>query len=186
MAEYQFCPYCTAPLEKNDEGFMACSCGFVHWDNPVPVVACVIPMQHYWLKRAGIPTDGIPDGGIVIVERGNPPFVGGVCLPSGFMNKHGLPKAETCREILEETGLVIRIERMLCACNPMPGEVNQIVLSYLARPVGGILRAGSDAKEVYVVDAKDPRQLCFRSHRMLRAEYEAGNIGALTGEDLLI
>jgi ADP-ribose pyrophosphatase YjhB (NUDIX family) len=187
MAEFTFCPYCAIPLKKNPDGFPACSrCGFIHWDNPVPVVACVIPMRHYWLKLAGIPTDGIPDGGLVIIQRGKQPFKDGFCFPCGYMEKHGHPKAECVREALEETGLEVRIEKMLCACNPMPGEVNQIVISYLARPVGGRLRAGSDAKAVYVLSRSDRRQLCFRSHRMLREEYEAGNVGRLTGQDLLI
>jgi len=186
MREYKSCPYCASLLKRNAQGFLACECGFVHWDNPVPVVACVVPMQHRWLVDAGISTAGIPDGGLLLVQRDKQPFEGEWCFACGFMEKHGHPKDEAARETMEETGIRVRIERMLCACNPMPGEINQIVISYLARPVGGILKHGDDARSVGVFTRENMPELCFRSHRMLRDQWFAGNLGDRTGEDLLI
>lgn len=182
---YTFCPSCRSTLDHNDAGYLACpSCSFVHWDNPVPVAAAVIPMMHTWLSRAGMPTEDIIDGGLVHVQRDRVPFPGEFCLPCGHIEKHGHPKAELVREVEEETGLVVRIEKLLCICNPMPGEVNQLVISYLCRPVGGRLIAGSDARSVGVFGPDAP--LCFRSHRMLQEQWFAGNLGTLTGIDLLV
>lgn len=47
MPQFQFCPLCAAPLaERTVQGELrsACSanCGFVHYDNPTPVVAAVV------------------------------------------------------------------------------------------------------------------------------------------------
>src|SRR5688500_14842815 len=45
---FKFCPRCAKPLEAVQEGALTrerCpdkACGFVHWNNPVPVVAAVI------------------------------------------------------------------------------------------------------------------------------------------------
>jgi 8-oxo-dGTP diphosphatase len=185
--EFKFCPYCTTPLSKNEKGYLACSaCPFIHWDNPIPVVAVVIPMDHWFLGIANIETEGIPDGGIVLVRRGIPPFVGEWCLPCGHLERHGHPKAEAVREVEEESGLVVRLEKILCNCNPMPGELNQITLSYLGRPVGGKLKAGDDASEVGVFAKDNLPKICFRSHRMLVDRWFAGELGKLTGQDLLI
>ncbi|MCJ7837818.1 MAG: ADP-ribose pyrophosphatase, partial [Burkholderiales bacterium] len=43
-----FCPRCAAPLAQTEVGGasrMACAdvaCGYVHWDNPIPVVAAIV------------------------------------------------------------------------------------------------------------------------------------------------
>ena len=108
------------------------------------------------------------------------------CLPCGHLTRHSHPKAEGVRETLEETGIDVRIEKILCVCNPMPGEVNQIVISYLARQVGGALKFGDDASNVGVFPSWAMPELCFRSHRMLKDQWFAGNLGQLTGKDLLI
>lgn len=185
--KFIFCPNCSHALERNSSGYLACpECNFVHWNNPVPVVATVVPMIHKWLDAAGIPKLDVPDGGIVLVQRDIGEFAGDWCLPCGHIEQHGHPKAEAVRETEEESGLLVRIEKLLCACNPMPGEVNQMVLSYLARPVGGTLRFGSDARGVGVFTPATMPKICFRSHQMLFDQWFAGNLGTLTGEDLRI
>jgi ADP-ribose pyrophosphatase YjhB (NUDIX family) len=184
MSRYAFCPHCARALRLNKEGLPSCVCGFTHWDNPVPVVACLVPMQREWLKKTHLPYEEFPDDGVLLVQRNRAPFAGEWCLPCGFMNKHGHPKEEATREVFEETGVHVRIEKMLCACNPMPGEINQIVISYLARPIGGILRAGDDARDARVFSRDDAPDLCFRSHQMLLDHWFGGHISGLTGVDL--
>ncbi|MBU0791293.1 MAG: zinc ribbon domain-containing protein, partial [Gammaproteobacteria bacterium] len=45
---FRFCPQCAMPLElsfQGDRDRLACPaprCGFVHWDNPTPVVAAIV------------------------------------------------------------------------------------------------------------------------------------------------
>ena len=42
---FKFCPRCANPLAVGDFGGaqrLGCSCGFVHWDNPLPVVAAIV------------------------------------------------------------------------------------------------------------------------------------------------
>lgn len=190
MPTARFCLWCSSPLvsrEINGNQYLACSkCEFVHWDNPKLVVATLIPMVHSFLEIAGISTEGIPDGGIVLVRRAVPPFVGGWCFPCGHTEKCSHPKAEATRETEEECGLVVRLEDLLCLCNPMPGELNQAVAHYLARPVGGSLRAGtgSDVSDVGVFGKDDLPEICFRSHRRLANLWFEGKLPALTGKDL--
>ena len=183
---FDYCPRCREKLTTNPDGYRACGCGFVHYDNPTPVVAIVVPMMHLFLDFMKTDTSGILDGGLVLVRRGQPPFVGKWCLPCGHIEQFGHPKAEGARETHEECGLTVRMEKLLCICNPMPVEINQIVISYLARPVGGILRAGDDASAVGVFTPENRPDICFRSHRMLFDRWFEGSLGTLTGNDLVI
>lgn len=190
--EYQFCPFDKMGLIKQvieGEEFLACpkdGCGYVHWDNPIPTVATLVAMPHYWLNIAGISTAGIPNNGIVLIRRGIPPFKGEWCLPCGYISRHGHPKAEAVKEVREETGLETRIEQLICVCNPMAGEVNVNVVHYLARPVGGVLQAGDDAEEVGVFSEYDLPKICFRSHAKVVRHWFSGDLGKLTGDDLVI
>lgn len=171
MAEYQFCPLCTSELEYGLEHVKVCpNCEFVHYDNPVPVVACLVPIEDK----------------IVLVQRGAPPFIGQWCLPCGFMNRHEHPKAAAARETKEETGLIVRLEQILSACNPSPEDypLNQLVIHYLGRVVGGTLQAGDDAQAVRLFQKDELPNICFRSHRMIIDEWFKGTWGILTGVDL--
>ena len=48
MKPYAYCPLCATPLQNAELGGRLrrvcpdAACGFVHWDNPVPVVAAIV------------------------------------------------------------------------------------------------------------------------------------------------
>lgn len=190
MRPYIFCPFDASELiPKSEEGetYQACTkCRFIHYDNPIPVVATLVPTLHEFWEKAGLSTDGVPNDGIVLVKRKINPFKGEYCLPCGFIKRHSHPKQQAAAEVLEETGLIVRIEQIISACNPMPGEINQITHHYLGRVVGGAIQAGDDAEEVLIANPDTMPKICFRSHEnQIRYWYE-GKLGSLTGNDLTI
>lgn len=147
------CPLCANPLTTvllSGRERLACGvCEFVHWDNPKPVTATIVPM----------------DGGLVLVRRKVEPCIDWWCLPGGFMERTEDPEESAIREVLEETGLRIEIDRLLCARAPGYG-LNVVILVYLARPAAGILVAGDDASEVRVFGRLDlPEKIAFEVHR---------------------
>lgn len=92
---FQFCPQCASPLQTRTEGEalrQACpspSCGFVHWDNPVPVVAAVV--EH--------------EGGIILARNKAWP-VPFYALITGFLEKSDpSPEEAIAREVKEELNL---------------------------------------------------------------------------------
>ena len=97
---FKFCPRCTKPLALGavDEGppRLRCpdsACGFVHWDNPVPVVAAVVEHE-----------------GEVILARNRmwPPKM--FALITGFLEKDDPdPASGVLREVDEELGLKGRV-----------------------------------------------------------------------------
>lgn len=155
------CPFCASTLQVADIGGkdrLACTgidCEFVHWDNPKPVTATLIPM----------------DGGLVLVKRKFPPFVGDWCLPGGFMENSEEPEESATREVLEETGLEVEIDKLLSAHSPGRG-INVLILFYLAKPANGLLVPGDDADDVAAFKYSElPRNICFDLHRKMVAQF---------------
>lgn len=158
-----FCPLCAEDMDVNEKGRQACPhCGFVNYDNPVPVTATLIPYQ----------------GGIVLVQRKFWPFVGDWCLPRGYMERNERPKASARREVSEETGLWIRVDWIIALCNPSPPniELNQITAFYMAHVESGELKAGDDAMAVGVYNIDNLPKLCFQSDKMIIEDFFAGRI----------
>ncbi len=94
MKPYAYCPQCATPLLDTDLGGRlrrACPdtrCGFVHWDNPVPVVAAVV--EH--------------EGQIILARNvAWPPIF--YALVTGFLEKGESPEVGVQREVEEELGL---------------------------------------------------------------------------------
>src|ERR1051326_4246740 len=116
MAEpFKFCPMCTKPLHHNPLGYVICGeCRFIHSYNAVCRVTAIIPMVQSILDGAGIHADIGPDGGLVSLERGFLPFEGKICLPCGIVEPEDDHEAEVVKMVLKNTGLHVRVERLLC------------------------------------------------------------------------
>lgn len=94
LSTWQYCPQCAQPLQTVFNGGMdrrACvapGCGFVHWDNPVPVVAAVVEHE-----------------GQILLAR-NVAWPGNFyALITGFLEKGEVPDTGVLREVEEELGL---------------------------------------------------------------------------------
>ena len=90
-SEFRFCPRCAAPLAEAEHGGakrLACACGFVHWDNPVPVVAAIVEHER---------------GVILARNKDWPEKMFG--LITGFLEKDETPEAAVAREVKEELSL---------------------------------------------------------------------------------
>lgn len=153
------CPVCATVLimaELGGRDRLLCEvCEFVHWDNPKPVTATVVPTA----------------SGIVLVKRKFEPYVGDWCLPGGFMEAREEPEESAQREVFEETGLKVEIDRLLGAFSPGKG-INVIILFYLAKLATGSMVAGDDASEVAAF-SKDslPPNVAFELHRRMIAQF---------------
>ncbi len=116
MIEFTFCPNCRAPLIPNSSDIefrMACSenCGFIHYDNPTPIVAVVVEYQ----------------GEIVLAHnRAWPgPYYG---LITGFIEHAESPSQCAIREVKEELNLDATDATLI---NVYPSAaMNQIVIGY--------------------------------------------------------
>lgn len=155
-----YCPVCSRRLVHMDIGGatrVACPTGhWVHWNNPKPVVIVLIPI----------------DGKLVLVRRKFAPAAGSWALPGGFIEAYEHPAEAAVREVLEETGLKIRIDKLLDV-KFAPGGTNEILFFYLAYPAQGKPIAGDDASDAGTFSKAALPEIAFSTHRqMVHAWFE--------------
>jgi len=89
---FKFCPQCATPLTTAEvDGVIRAkcpACDFVHWDNPIPVVAAIVEHKG---KIVLTRSKGWPEKWVGIV--------------AGFLEKGETPEEGVLREVKEELGL---------------------------------------------------------------------------------
>jgi NADH pyrophosphatase NudC (nudix superfamily) len=126
---YKFCPVCAAPLaERAADGRLGCACGYVHWDNPVPVVAAIVEHE-----------------GAVILARNKdwPEKMFG--LVTGFLEKDESPADGVKREVKEELDLE-PLAAHLVGLYPFARR-NELIIAYHV-PAAGTVRLNEELAEV--------------------------------------
>jgi NAD+ diphosphatase len=117
MPKYNFCPQCSKPLveaERGDKIRKVCAdddCGFIHWDNPIPVVAAIVERN----------------GHVVLVQSiGWPSSWFG--LVTGFLEKQETPEEAVLREVKEEIGIDAKMGGYI-GMYPFY-RMNQLIIAY--------------------------------------------------------
>jgi NAD+ diphosphatase len=122
---FKFCPRCARPLEQVQQDGLTrhrCpdkACGFVHWNNPVPVVAAII--EH--------------EGRVLLARNALWPakFFG---LVTGFLEKDETPEQGVLREVEEEVGLKGRLAGFVGHYGFQ--QMNQLIIAFHVQAEGPI------------------------------------------------
>ena len=91
---------------------------------------------------------------VLLIRRGTAPLLGEWSLPGGVLECGETLRDAVVREAREETGLVVETDEMLGVYERLirgdAGRVryHYVLIDFLCRPVGGDLKAGSDAADV--------------------------------------
>ena len=129
--DMRYCPQCRAELEERVlDGKLrkVCNnCGFVFWNNPIPVVAAIVPYR----------------GKLVLVKSSIRKTWG---LPAGHVEEGDTAEERVIDEVNEETGLDVEITGFLGTWRS--SRRNIILLMYVTKVLGGNLRPGGDAEDV--------------------------------------
>jgi NADH pyrophosphatase NudC (nudix superfamily) len=114
--KFRFCPVCASPLmastvDREERVMCSNACGFVHWNNPVPVVAALV----------------LHEGDAILVRQEKWPE-GWYGLVTGFLEQIEEPASAAAREVQEE--LSLRVLSTQWIGNYAFAEQNQVLLAY--------------------------------------------------------
>jgi len=152
-----------APAEIGGRSRDVCpDCGFIFFRNPVPGVGVLIEI----------------DPGIVLIKRGQEPFLGAWALPAGYIEEDESVEQAAIRECKEETGLDVQLTELFGVYSFPEGPVQSgIIVFYRARPIGGGLRAGDDAEDARIfAPTALPEGIAFRTHREVLERWTQGDV----------
>lgn len=158
--EYKFCPICGGglawrrPLDHAEEPEQpVCrACGFIFWQNSKPCAGVLV----------------MREGSLLLVKRAYQPYKGWWDIPGGFLKAGEHPEAGAVRELLEETGLHVRLTGLVGIFMDIYGRAGDATLNvfYSGAVVSGNEAAGSDATRLgwFPVQAI-PRHVAFACNR---------------------
>ena len=100
---------------------------------------------------------------VLLVRRRNPPFAGTYALPGGFVDYGETVETAVVREMREETGLDVRIDRLLGVYSDPTRDPrgHTVSVTYLVRRQGGTLAGADDAEEAAFFPLDAPPPLAF-------------------------
>jgi ADP-ribose pyrophosphatase YjhB (NUDIX family) len=134
---YRFCPRCAGSLDSRtlktgEPPRLVCqACGFVFFLDPKVATGAIFSL----------------DGGILLVQRGIEPSYGKWVFPGGYVDRGESLEAAAIREVKEESGLDIRLTRLLDVYSSPGNPV--ILIAYAGEVTGGSIQVdeeGLDAR----------------------------------------
>ena len=156
--DFNFCQRCGGELsEKEIEGrnrHFCPNCGFVVFLDPKVAAVVLIEIE----------------GKLVMVRRGVEPEMGRWAFPSGYVDRGEVVEEAAIREVKEETGLDVKLDRLV-GIYSLTG--NTVILAvYSAHVVGGILKAGHDAEDASLFPLDDLPPLPFPHDEQIMKDWQ--------------
>ncbi|ACP34244.1 NUDIX hydrolase [Sulfolobus islandicus L.S.2.15] len=101
-------------------------------DRPLVAVGCLI----------------VEENKVLLVKRKNPPNAGLWAIPGGKVEYGETLEDALKREMREETGLEVAVSNIISIVQVINEGYHYVILDFECKPIGGKLRASSDASEV--------------------------------------
>ncbi|HEC22596.1 MAG TPA: NUDIX domain-containing protein [Chloroflexi bacterium] len=167
--DVNFCPRCGHPLSdaiRFGKPHRVCeACGFIYFHDP-KVAAVVFITQ---------------GDRVLLIKRAVDPQRGKWALPAGYIDYGEDPREAAVREVREETGLEIRITRLIDVLGPGAAEdgTASIVILFEGEVTGGTLSAHDDAEQAafFAPEELPTGQIAFESTRRLLGHWLSARSG---------
>jgi O-acetyl-ADP-ribose deacetylase (regulator of RNase III)/ADP-ribose pyrophosphatase YjhB (NUDIX family) len=111
------------------------------------------------------------DGGIVVIERSNPPF--GLAIPGGFLDYGESLEDAVRREMKEETGLdLLELKQFHTYSDPGRDPRFHTIATVFIAKAKGKPRAGDDAASLKIIKLEEVKNLYFAfDHKKILEDY---------------
>lgn len=154
-----YCPACGSPLQQQDRhGRIRPVCPdcdhTVYFDPKVAVVVFITQDDH-----------------VLLIQRDNEPGQGLWAMPAGFVEYDEAPEDAAIREVQEETGLDVTIDRLLAVFPKRDHGLANIIIAYTAHITGGTLEAGDDAADASWFTRDNLPELVFYPSKTIVGEW---------------
>jgi 8-oxo-dGTP diphosphatase len=127
-------------------------------------------------RSPALTVDGIilKDHAVLLIQRKNKPFQGAWALPGGFVEYGETTEHAVIREILEETGLHVRIVQLVGVYSDPHRDPrgHTVTVAYLVEPIQGILKAGDDACTAKYFNKDELPELSFDHARIIQDAFQ--------------
>lgn len=112
------------------------------------------------------------DNCIILIKRGNSPFKGQWAIPGGKLEGEETIQETAVREAKEETGLDVKLTKIVGVYSTADRDPRGrfVSVTFTAIPIGGVLKASSDAKEILKTSNFLNLDLAF-DHNQILADY---------------
>lgn len=155
-APYRFCHVCGGEfasrlLKQGEPERLVCArCGYVFYLDPKVAVAALVTDEH---------------GQILLVRRAIEPGYGLWVIPGGYVDRGEEVRGAAVRETREETGIDIRLDRLIDIYS-YPGAV-PVIIVFAATATGGCLECDDEGLEARFFEPSSIpwEELAFRSTR---------------------
>ena len=159
LPEDKFCPSCAAALEPKEvagrQRPVCPKCGRVVYYDPKVAAASIIERE----------------GKVLMVKRAIEPGYGLWSIPGGYVDRGEVVEEAAAREVLEETGLEVEIDRLVGLFSEAGHPV--MVAAFAARESGGDLKAGDETLDVGFFSPADLPPLAFPRDEQILARWRA-------------
>lgn len=149
----KFCPRCGVALEPKDhDGTVrpTCpSCRFVLYIDPKVAVAVITG----------------EDGKVLLTRRNHQPKMGFWTFPSGYVDVGEIVEEAAMRETEEETGVKVRLDKLLAVQSEAGNRV--VLIVFTGSIIGGEMQPGAESQEVGLFGLDQLPELAFPHDRAL-------------------
>ncbi len=155
--EFRFCPLCRGRLHRMQadgrERLVCRKCGWIHYENPLPVAVCAAKNK---------------DNTLLIAKRNLAPGKDKWALPGGFIEWGETPEAACLRELKEETGLKGKLGSLIGVTVQRTRHYGPLlVIGYEVSVSKNILSLNNELKDAKFFKKKDLPVIPFSSHRRI-------------------
>lgn len=161
------CSYCGTQYTSEKWPRLCSCCNNTTFRNPIPVAVGLIPV-----------IDNKSNRGLLLVQRGIKPHIGGLCLPGGFVEEESCEEA-IVREVYEETSLQTQpSEFTIVGTYSTPDKTRILIfgISRITRHMNQLntFKPTNETSAIKLGLASD--KLCFSLHQKVFDEWFIKNI----------